>query len=63
MQPGVYYLISYKPKTSEKFSSVQTKEKSLKLGLREMLCRIILYMRRPLICVPDVQSHMSVLLG
>lgn len=37
MQLSGYYLICYKPKTSVKFSSVQMKEKYLKLGLRDAL--------------------------
>lgn len=43
MQPGGYYLISYKLKTSVNFSSVQMKEKYLKVGLREVLHKIIIY--------------------
>lgn len=58
MQPGGYYLISYKLKTSVNVSSVQMKEKYLKVGLREVLHKIIIYiyiyMKRFLICFPDV---------
>lgn len=43
MQPGGYYLISYKLKTSVNVSSVQMKEKYLKVGLREVLHKIIIY--------------------